>query len=324
MSTDELVARVRRGEPAAVARLLTHVERRRDGIRDVLGELYRNGDDEGHVIGVTGAPGSGKSTLVSALARAYRDRDATVGVLAVDPTSPYSGGSILGDRIRMDDLGTDPGVFVRSMATHGALGGLAPTTVDAVTVLQAAGTDVVLVETVGVGQDEVEIMRVAHTVAVVSVPGLGDDIQALKAGVLEVADVHVVNKSDRPGADRVVAELRDALRLTHRDHDARVPPIVSVSGRDHTGIDDLVAALDAHRTWLEDSGERERRERAVAAARVKGLLLELVMGRIHDPTVGTSFEAIVEEVRARRRDPYAAARELLDDTAFAPVDHVAS
>jgi LAO/AO transport system kinase len=305
----ELVERVQAGETAAIARMLTRVERGADGVHDQIAELYRAGGDT-HVIGVTGAPGSGKSTLVAALAQAYRRRKATLGVVAVDPSSPYSGGSILGDRIRMHELGDDPGVFVRSMATRGALGGLARATVDAVTVLAAAGKDVVLIETVGVGQDEVEIAQASHSTLVVSVPGLGDEIQALKAGVLEIADVHVVNKSDRPGADKVVAELRDALRLSRRQTGWRVP-VQAVSAERGTGVDDLVDVLDRHRGWLVESGALELRERDMAAARVRSILQDLVMTQVHDPTTDADLAATVEEVRARKIDPYHAARDLL-------------
>src|SRR5690606_2127560 len=211
----EIVDGVLAGRHPAIARMLTHVERRTSGVDEALAVLHPHAG-RAHVLGVTGPPGSGKSTLVSALVRHYRDQGRTAGVLAVDPSSVFSGGAILGDRIRMSDHGGDEGVFIRSVATRGALGGLSRACLDAITVLDAAGIDVVVLETVGVGQAEVDVISAAQTIAVVSVPGMGDDVQAIKAGLLEVADVHVVNKSDREGASRTVAELREMLRLSHR------------------------------------------------------------------------------------------------------------
>src|SRR5437773_11666453 len=209
---DALAREVVEGSPRALARALTCVEAGGDRAETLVARLYAD-TGRAHVVGVTGAPGSGKSTLVRALARGARARGRTVGVLAVDPSSPFSGGAILGDRIRMNDLVLDPGVFIRSMATRGALGGLCRAAADGVDLLDAAGRDLILVETVGVGQDEVDVMRLAHTVVVVSVPGLGDDVQALKAGILEIADLHVVNKTDREGAARTLGELRSMLTL---------------------------------------------------------------------------------------------------------------
>src|SRR5215217_3746892 len=251
-SDEELVERAIDGHVPSIARLISRLENRGGPEGDaILKRLHAEGG-RAHVIGITGAAGSGKSTLVTALARELRARDKTVGIVAVDPSSSITGGSILGDRIRMQEHTLDPGVFVRSMSTRGSLGGLSRATIDAVTVLDASGRDVVIIETVGVGQDEVDVVQAAHTVAVVSVPGMGDDIQAIKAGLLEIADLHVVNKADRPDTDRTVAELRTMLGLVPAG-DWELP-ILPTDARDGTGIAELVDAFDAHREWLADSG----------------------------------------------------------------------
>jgi LAO/AO transport system kinase len=307
-----LVERVRSGEVAAIARMLTRVEANRNGVGDDLAELYR-GARRAHLIGVTGPPGSGKSTLVAALAAAMRRRGRSVGILAVDPTSAFTGGSVLGDRIRMAALSGDDGVFIRSMATHGALGGLARATGDAVTVLEAAGKDVVLIETVGVGQDEVEIARASHSTVLVSVPGMGDAVQAIKAGVMEIADVHVVNKADRDGADRLVAELRDMVRQGRYVRAAGWPvPIHRTVATDGDGVDELVDLLDQHRAWLVKHDGLGPREREIAASRLRNGALALLLARMEDPASATGFEALVDAVAERRLDPLTAASRLID------------
>jgi LAO/AO transport system kinase len=275
--------------------------------------VYRAGG-RARIIGVTGPAGAGKSTLVSGLAAELRRRDLTVGILAVDPSSPYSGGSVLGDRIRMQALWGDPGVFIRSMATRNALGGLARATGDAVAVLDAAGKDAVIIETVGVGQDEVEIARVAHSVVVVSAPGLGDEIQAMKAGLLEIADVHVVNKADREGADRTIAELRAAQTLT-APADGWQPPVLATCAESGEGVPALADTLDDHARWLVDSGEMEARSRAIAAHRLKTMLTALVEQRLDEPTPGSTLAATVEALHRRTTDPWTAARALLAEGA---------
>ncbi len=232
----DVARRIRSGSVRALARGLSWIEAGRDAAEALTDQLY-SCSGRAHVIGITGAAGSGKSTLTSALTRAIRARGLTAGILAVDPSSPFSGGSILGDRIRMTEISGDPAVFIRSMATRGALGGLCAAARDAVDLMDAAGKDVVIVETVGVGQDEVDIMRLAHTIVVVSVPGLGDDIQAMKAGIVEIADVHVVNKADREGADRTVAELRGRLA-------AACPELAGLLARSAVAIGDSYAADD--------------------------------------------------------------------------------
>jgi len=309
MRTDEeLVERAIDGHVPSISRLISRLEARgRDGDA-MLQRLHAEGGGA-HVIGITGAAGSGKSTLVTALARELRAREKTVGIVAVDPSSSISGGSILGDRIRMQEHALDPGVFVRSMSTRGSLGGLSRATIDAVTVLDAAGRDVVIIETVGVGQDEVDVVQAAHTVAVVSVPGMGDDIQAIKAGLLEIADLHVVNKADRPDTDRTIGELRTMLGLVPASD--WEPPILPTVASDGTGVAELADALDAHRAWLAESGELARRERRSAAARVAAVAQDLLLEELESPAGGDAFERAVEDVQCRRTDPRTAARELI-------------
>ncbi|HEY2831096.1 MAG TPA: methylmalonyl Co-A mutase-associated GTPase MeaB [Sporichthyaceae bacterium] len=300
--------RVIAGDVSAVARALTRIERRSDGVNELLAELH-NRTHGAQVIGITGPPGSGKSTLTSRLTAEFRRRDRTVGVIAVDPSSAFTGGAILGDRIRMSELSGDPGVFVRSVATRGALGGLSRAVLDAITVLDAAGKDVIVLETVGVGQAEIDVLSAAGTVVVVSVPGMGDDVQASKAGLLEIADVHVVNKADRDGAHRTAAELREIVRLTPHADGGWPTPIRQTVASTGDGVADLVDVLDEHRRWLDSSGERVGRERNNAATRIRWLVEELVLHRLRPGNV--DFDAAVDAVVARRTDPAAAARELV-------------
>jgi LAO/AO transport system kinase len=299
---EDLAARILGGAPRALARGLSWVERGGDEGEALMARLFPH-TGRARVVGITGAPGSGKSTLTRALARVARARGLSVGVIAVDPSSPFSGGAILGDRIRMNDLALEPGVFIRSMATHGAMGGLCRAAADAVDLMDAAGRDVVYVETVGVGQDEVDVMGVAQSVVVVSVPGLGDDVQALKAGVLEVADVHVVNKADREGADRTLAELRAMLSLLPGGD--WTPPVLGCSALREEGIAALADALEAHAAHLAASGEAGGRRRRAVEARVLGAARELVARSL------TPGAALLEPVMRREMTPRACARALL-------------
>lgn len=304
----ELADRVRSGDPVSVARAISLVERREPGVNELLAELHHHAG-RAHVLGITGAAGSGKSTLVSALTTAYRASGRTVGIIAVDPSSVFSGGAILGDRIRMSPQSGDSGVFIRSIATRGALGGLSRAALDAIMVLDAAGKDVIVLETVGVGQAEVDVISAAQSVAVVSVPGMGDDVQAIKAGLLEIADVHVVNKADREGAQKVAAELRDMLRLSKREPRQWNVPIQQTVAATGGGIGELVERFDEHLRWMSGNGELQRRARRNTATRIRWLAEELVLDRLRPGR--PDFDRAVDEVAAKRDDPVTAARQLV-------------
>ena len=302
-----IVEGVLAGRARDIGRALSAVERD-GGAPDLLRALYER-TGRARIVGVTGPPGAGKSTLVQRLAQAYRAADRRVGVVAVDPSSPFTGGAILGDRIRMSEVFTDPGVFIRSMATRGALGGLARATGDAVDVLDAAGFDPVLVETVGVGQDEVDVVKTADTTVVVLVPGLGDDIQAIKAGILEIADVFVVNKADREGADRAAAEIAAMLDFTP-NREWRPPVLRTVAPRAE-GVGDVVAAIASHGDFLRSTPEGARRRHRRARARLLELLEERFRREVEaGASRAEGLEPAVAELLARRTDPYAAAERL--------------
>ena len=293
-----------------MARLISLVEDGHPALREVMALLAPDAG-RAHVVGVTGAPGVGKSTTTDALIRAHRAVGHRVGVLAVDPSSPFSGGALLGDRIRMSDHAADPEVFIRSMASRGHLGGLSWAAPQALRVLDAAGCDVVLLETVGVGQSEVEVAGTADTTLVLLAPGMGDGIQAAKAGILEVADVLVVNKADREGADRTVRDLRHAAQLgAGADPGGWRVPVVRTVATDGTGVDDLMAAVEAHRTWLGTDGLRGRRVRR-ASREIEGLALEALRARVGGLSGDSRLEALADEVVAGRTDPYAAADRLV-------------
>jgi LAO/AO transport system kinase len=310
-SPEQLLERARDGHVPSVARLISMLESRAGEVTEVLPALHAAGGGA-HIVGITGSPGSGKSTLVAALIREIRARGRTIGVVAVDPSSAFTGGAILGDRIRMQEHTLDAGVFVRSMSSRGALGGLSRAAIDAVAVLDAAGHDVVVVETVGAGQGEIEVVRMAHTIIVVSVPGMGDDVQAIKAGVMEIADLHVVNKADRPEANKAVLEIKGMLRLAGHEADgAWQTPVLETIAADGSGVAGLVDAIEAHRDWLESSGELTRRERRAAAARLTTLAKELLLEQLAEPAGGAVFERAVDDVSTRRLDPRTAARSLI-------------
>jgi LAO/AO transport system kinase len=319
----DLVARARRGEHRAVARLISLVETDTAGgralLRQVAAALTPHAG-RAHVVGLTGPPGVGKSTSTSALVTALRRRGRRVGVLAVDPSSPFSGGALLGDRVRMAEHATDEGVFIRSMASRGHLGGLAWSTPQALRVLDAAGCDVVLIETVGVGQSEVEVVALADTTVVLLAPGMGDGVQAAKAGILEVADVLAVNKADREGAARTVRDLEDALAMGAEDPQGWKRPVVSTVAVRGDGVDDLVAALDAHRTWLDGTGARARRRRARAAAEIEAIALEQVRARFAGVSGAGVLPGLADRVVAGALDPYRAADAVLASVRSAGVD----
>jgi LAO/AO transport system kinase len=304
-----LVEGVLRGEPRAIARAISVVE---DGSMDaapLLGALYaRTG--RGLIVGVTGPPGAGKSTLVDRMAARLRKQGRTVGIVAVDPTSPFTGGAILGDRVRMQAHALDPGVFIRSMATRGHLGGLAATTGRVLTVLDAAGKEVILVETVGVGQDEVEVVGIADVSVVVLVPGLGDEIQALKAGIMEIADVFVVNKADREGVDRVVAEIESMLSLVPAE--GRRPAIVTTVACEDRGVAELIDAIEAFRDEAHRSGLLVRRRRAQAGAllqrELESRLASFVRARV---LTAEETEGIIDRLVGRETDPLTAVEDVV-------------
>lgn len=308
----DLLAAARAGDKRAIARLLTIVENDEPDAALVMRELYPK-TGGAHVIGITGPPGGGKSTLVSRLVGAHRERGDRVAVVAVDPSSPFTGGAILGDRIRMRDRFLDDGLFIRSMASRGHSGGVARATMRVVHIFDALGVGTVIVETVGVGQEEVDVVRVADTVCLVTVPGLGDDIQAIKAGVLEIADVLVVNKADKPGADETARDLAMMLTLgkAARPGAEWRPPIVRTSALENSGIDELMAAIAKHGEWGRESGERDRRRREAARAEVETLLRETLVRQVTDRIGTGALDDAVARVAAREIDPYAAVTALL-------------
>ncbi|MDH7489628.1 MAG: methylmalonyl Co-A mutase-associated GTPase MeaB [Anaerolineae bacterium] len=298
------------GDARALARLISLVEDEDPSARAALAILYpRTG--RAHLVGITGAPGTGKSTLVNEMAKVYRRRELTVGIVAVDPTSPFSGGAILGDRVRMRELAGDPGIFIRSMATRGSLGGLARATSDAVKVLDAAGYDRVLIETVGAGQAEVDIAKTAHTTIVVEAPGFGDDIQAIKAGILEIADVFAVNKADREGADSTVTALEMMLDLNGTQVGRWRPPIIKTVAIRGDGVPDLVDRVEAHYDHLRDSGLLARKEEE----RVRDELVALLQHELTQALLASlrpgELDEWVRRVARREADPYAAAQSLV-------------
>jgi LAO/AO transport system kinase len=309
-----LVERAREGDARSVARLISLVEDASPAVREIAAALTPH-TGHAHVVGLTGAPGVGKSTTTAALVRAHRAAGRRVGVLAVDPSSPFSGGALLGDRVRMQDAAGDDGVFIRSMATRGHLGGLAWATPQALRVLDAAGCDVVLVETVGVGQSELEVASLADTTLVLLAPGMGDGIQAAKAGILEVADVLVVNKADRAGADGTVRDLRHTLSLGDRrpgDGGWRPPVCRTVATREtDNGIDAVLDAVDSHRRWLASSGEGRRRRTGRAAREIEAIAVAGLRERMGDVRGTAALGSLAGRVVAGETDPFAAADALL-------------
>ncbi|MFC7134432.1 MULTISPECIES: methylmalonyl Co-A mutase-associated GTPase MeaB [Salinibaculum] len=336
--TADLIAELLDGQHRALARVITKIENREPGYRNLVSQLHEH---TGHadVIGITGSPGAGKSTLVDKMAATYREQGLTVGVIAIDPSSPFTGGAVLGDRIRMASNVGDMDVFFRSMSARGSLGGLSTATTDAVKALDAFGKDKIIIETVGAGQNEIDIVKMADTVAVLVPPGSGDDVQMLKAGILEIADLFVVNKADLDGADRTVQELREMIEYRDggvpsmvghhgasatgggferaeadtEDGDDWTPPIVETVAKDDEGVDDVLAALADHRTHLETSGELEEQEQMRYAEEIRTLLredLSVLLEREIDRRGG--LDDYVERVRNRETDPYAVSDEILD------------
>jgi LAO/AO transport system kinase len=311
MPIGELVARARDGDPRGVAKLISMVENASPQLRGVMAALTPHAGNA-YVIGLTGSPGVGKSTTTSALLSAYRGLDKRVGVLAIDPSSPFTGGALLGDRVRMQEHATDPGVYIRSMGSRGHLGGLSWATPQAVRVLDAAGCDVVIVETVGVGQAEVEIASLADTTVVLLAPGMGDGIQAAKAGILEVADVYVVNKADRDGADHTIRDLRTMMSLAEKPSpDAWKPPIIKTIASRGEGNAELVEALDKHLAWLTKSGNLEARRSARIADEIEAIAVASLREQIGDLRGGNLLADLAARVAAGESDPYTAADQLM-------------
>jgi LAO/AO transport system kinase len=309
-SVDDLVARARKGDPRAVARLISLVEDASPLLREVSAGLAPY-TGNAQIVGITGPPGVGKSTATSALVAALRKTGQRVGVLAVDPSSPFTGGALLGDRVRMQDHATDPEVYIRSMATRGHLGGLAWATPQALRVLDAAGCDVILVETVGVGQSEIAIAGQADSTMVLLSPGMGDGIQAAKAGILEIGDLYVINKADREGANQVRRELRTMLSLADRDEGDWRPPIVLTVAVKAEGIDEVVDKLSDHRAWLSDSGELQRRRVRRARDEIETIAVTGLRSRFSDLHGDARLDELAEAVISGQSDPYAAADRLV-------------
>jgi len=329
------------GQRRAIARLITHVENEHPQIHGLLDDLYPH-TGRAHLVGVTGSPGTGKSSLVNKLAKAYRNQDKSVAIIAVDPTSPFSGGAILGDRIRMRELSGDDGIFIRSMASRGSLGGLARAVDDTIKVLDAAGFEMIFIETVGAGQSEVEIAKTAHTVIVVEAPGLGDDVQAIKAGILEIADIFVVNKADRPGAERAVAVLKTMLELGHapthhifhhgqlmtvegdsasaspsngsgQDENSWEIPVLKAMALKGEGIEPVVTAIDQHLDYLKESGELVYRNRTRLIDELENTLQSELINQLLHQLPDNYLSDIISKLVERRLSPYSAARTILEE-----------
>lgn len=309
----DLVERVKAGEPAAIARLISRAEHGYPEARDALARMYKL-SGRAHVVGITGVPGSGKSTLVAKLTEKLRTKGGKVGVIAIDPSSPYSGGAILGDRIRMTEMASDPGVYIRSMASHGATGGMAHTTLDTVDILDVAGFDTVIIETIGVGQDEVEIVKASHTTIVVSAPGLGDEVQAIKAGILEIADIHVVSKCDRSDANRTIVDLKQMMMLgLVPEKPVWTIPVIGTSAVSGLGFDALLEAIEKHRTVAFETQIGRNRELSIAQFRLRKTAENMLLQRFADEFANEDASLVTRLMR-RETDPYTVAAEFLEKT----------
>jgi LAO/AO transport system kinase len=309
---EDLVGEMLAGSVRALSRVITLVENEDQRAYEIMGSLFPH-TGKAYVIGITGSPGTGKSTLTDRIALALRQRNLTVGIIAVDPSSPFTGGALLGDRIRMQSASVDPGVFIRSMATRGHLGGLARTTADVIKILDAFGKDFIIVETVGVGQDEVEIAKAADTTILVLAPGLGDAIQSMKAGVMEIADIYAINKADRDGADQLFSDVRIRVdQDVHIRKKAWEAPVLSTVAVDDKGVAELVEAIDTHRRFLQESGrmtsarwEKTRHETlSLLKEEVSRIILERILGN-------GRFDALIDEIISRRKDPYTSVQEII-------------
>ncbi len=310
MAIGEFIEKLLNGDPRTIGRAITRVENSSPNAADLMKAVFPK-TGRALIIGITGSPGAGKSSLVDKLALHYREAGKRIGIICVDPSSPFSGGAILGDRIRMATLGLDKNVFIRSMATRGNLGGLSRATVDAVAILDAAGFDIVIVETVGVGQDEVEIVKTADVSVVVLVPGMGDDIQAIKAGIMEIGDVFVINKADREGVLRTQKELDALLSLAHRP-DMWQPPIVKTIATENKGIEDLAAAIESYGDFQKEGDAAMSRKQAIAKWRLLELLRERLLRDLLDRKgTGEKLEEMAVAIASKSKDPYSAVEEMM-------------
>jgi LAO/AO transport system kinase len=303
------VERLRAGDSRALARAISSVENRSTASLQLLKTLFPF-SGKGRILGLTGSPGAGKSTLVDQLARHYRREHKTLGIIAVDPTSPYTGGAILGDRIRMQDHHADPGIYIRSMATRGSLGGLARTTADVATVLDASGRDLILIETVGVGQDEIDIVRLADITVVILVPGMGDDVQTIKAGIMEIADIFVINKSDREGAERVEREILAMQSLATR-HDRWTPPVIKTVASEGKGIQELAAAIAKYEAYLKKENLLLKRNIENWRERLIEMLRDAMLEKARAELSNRQLEQYAVEIAEHKRDPYSLVEELV-------------
>ena len=306
----DLSSKVLKGDVRSIARLITLVENDSPDAIETMKKIYKQ-TGKAHIIGVTGVMGGGKSSLIFEIAYKYRKQGKKVGIIAIDPTSPFSGGALLGDRVRMMELSTDDGVFIRSMGTRGMLGGMTSSVYDVVEILDAAGNDIVLVETVGVGQDQVDIVKIADTTLVVLVPGLGDSIQTIKAGLMEIADIFVVNKADRPGVEQTVAEIESMLDISCKTSERRTP-ILKTSAKESSGITELLKEIKKHREYLNQSNMFETRRRKRYEAELTEIIRKRLMDLIFDESkLKNRVELLVDQISKKKLDPHTAADEIL-------------
>ncbi|MGD0987308.1 MAG: methylmalonyl Co-A mutase-associated GTPase MeaB [Candidatus Sulfotelmatobacter sp.] len=303
------IGQLRSGDVRALARAISTVENRAPGWSELLKALFPH-SGKARVLGLTGSPGAGKSTLVDQLARFYRKNNRTVGIIAVDPTSPYTGGAILGDRIRMQEHFSDPGIYIRSMATRGSLGGLARTTADVTTLLDASGRDLIMIETVGVGQDEVDIVRLADITIVILVPGMGDDVQTIKAGIMEIADIFVINKSDRDGAEHVEKEIKALQSLATR-RDGWTPPVIKTVASEGTGVEELAGAVASYEDYLRENNLAQKRSVENWQERIVEMLRDGMLEKARAQLGDGNLARLAAEVAEHKRDPYTLVEEIL-------------
>ena len=307
---NDLVSGVLDGDHRSIARLITLVENNKPKAIDLMKTIHRH-TGRAHVVGITGVMGSGKSTLIGEMAHEYRKQGKKVGIIAIDPTSPFSGGALLGDRVRMIELGIDDDVFIRSMGTRGMLGGLTSSVYDVVEILDAASKDIIMIETVGVGQAEVDIVKIADTTLVVNVPGLGDSIQTIKAGIMEIADIYVINKADRPGIEQTLAEIESLIDITCTDKDRKIPVLATIS-REHQGIVELINEIEKHKEYLKKSNTFETRRRKRYEAELVEIIKRRLMNFIFDESIfKEKIESLIDQIGKRKVDPYTAAEEIL-------------